>query len=198
MIEIIDPITFWSGLALLLGGWMLYWMTLTLTGAVLFGVGSLLAASLITSMMELEPTVRLGIQVGAALIGAIAGAFVFRMVHKIAFFSLGAAVGLVVMLGLVAHGRSAGWEWADERNMVAIAVPVGAVVMGLISMSMDSVVIAVASSIIGGILVMEGLGWPYQGLPILAIVPIGLAVQLGLTGGRRAKRKASNDDEDDD
>jgi hypothetical protein len=198
MIEIVDPITFWSGLALLLGGWILYWMTLTLTGAVLFGVGSLLAASLITSILELEPTVRVGIQIGAALIGAIAGAFVFRMVHKIAFFSLGAAVGLVVMLGLVAHGRSIGWEWTDERNMVAIAVPVGAVVMGLISMSMDSVVIAIASAVIGGILVMEGLGWPYDGLPILAIVPIGLAVQLGLTGGRRAKRKASDEDEDDD
>lgn len=197
MIELVDPITFWSGLALLLGGWMLYWMTLTLSGAVLFGVGSLLAASLITSMMEVEPSVRLGIQVGAALIGALTGAFIFRAVHKFAFFALGAAVGSVAMLGIVAHGREVGWEWAATPAAVAIAVPVGAVVLGLISMAIDSVVIAIASSIIGGFLVMEGLGWPYGGLPILAIIPVGLAVQLGLTGGRRAKKKAQQDDDED-
>jgi len=198
MIEVTDPMTLWAGLALLLGGWILYWMTLTLTGAVLFGVGSMLAASLLTSILEIDEGVRMGIQVGAALVGALAGAFVFRLVHKIAFFTLGTAVGLVAMLGLVALGRGLDWDWAESRNVVALVVPVGTVITGLIAMAMDSVVIAAASSIIGSLLVMEGLGWPYDGLPVLGLIPLGLVVQLWLTDAKRSKRKSSDADDEDD
>lgn len=190
---IVDHVPFWSGLALLLMGWALYWIAVTSAGALLFGLTGLAVATLAVNLAGSEGNIRLGIQIGSLLAGGFIGAFLFRFLSRFAFFCVGALIGAAGTCAVIAHMN----QTDDGTTIKVLPTLIGGAVGGVLFAVLDDIILAAASSVIGGILLMMGLGWPMDGLPILAIVPAGFLFQVGLSRGKKNRDKRDSRDEDD-
>lgn len=175
------------GAALLLAGWLLYWIAIQLAGGVLVGAGFLFLADGIAALGDVEPAVVPWLRGGAFVVGFLAGVWLFRFLETLLFFIIGAVAGGAAVVKAFALGREEGLDWAMNDAAFAFGVPGGGALCGMLAIWLRKALIAVASAGLGTLFVMHAADWPYQGLPLLALFPIGAAVQLGLTKRRRAE-----------
>lgn len=169
-----------AGVALLLVGWLLYRMVLAGAGLVLGGAAGAGAGNLIANMMEIEGAWALLAMGCCAVLGAVVGVVLFRTLHLVAFFLFGAAIGgwiwVEVYFQLGEHGVVESFDWF----MFLLWLSVSCVSAGLVFAAFNQHVIAIASALIGSVLVVGGLGWPWYGTPAVPIFLAGLWIQLKL------------------
>ncbi len=193
-----DPLLFWPGLALLLLGWVLYWVALSTAMGVLCSFVAFTVAALATWLVDVQdPAHRIAILGGAAVLGMVAGVMLFRLMHRFAFLLVGACCGVAAGVALLEHLRGgSGGAWVHEA-WAGLALGGGGALAGAALLSaLDKYVVASISSVAGGVLVMMGTGWPFGGWPLVVLIPAGIAFQAGM--GARSKRDARGDDEDED
>ena len=187
-----------AGASFLLAGWTLYWLSLNAVGAVLGGGFGLVIAELAIPLAEVSDDAALGIRIGGIVIGLVAGIFIARSFHKVAFFAAGTLLGGIAWYVAIVRLRDAGLapEWAESSLALAVGTPVAAVVCGLLAMLADRLVIAMATAVAGAVLVMIGVNWQWGTWPVVPLAIVGFLIQASLTSKRRKKDKAEKDDED--
>lgn len=194
-----DPVLLALGAALLLFGWVLYRAALVLVGAVLLGTAGVLAGAAIASLTGAQGDQLLAWQAGGGVAGAVAGVLLLLFLHKAVFFAAGFAAALAAFLAVFDQGRAQGLEWAQNDLLFSFGAPAAAVLGGLLAAALDRYVITFASAVVGALLVMEGLDWPYGGLPALALAPVGALWQLSVARPwKKRKRARDRDDEEDE
>lgn len=185
------PLLVFGGV-LLAFGWVLYRAVLTIAGGVLGAAIGLGIASLLVSMLNIGDTAGIIIQVAGGAVGLIAGVFLFRALHKLAFFITGVVLGgwgAANVLFLLQENNSL---QIAELTIISIIAGV-ALLGGLLLMALSKYVIAIASAGAGTLLMMQALDWPHGGLIALPLFIIGLVAQLKLARFISAR----HDDEDE-
>ncbi len=195
---IVDPLLFWPGLALLLLGWVLYWVALSTAMGVLCGGMAFAVGALATWLAGIdEPLHRAAILGGSALGGAFAGVMLFRLLHRFTFLVLGGVAGLAGGIAALEHLRATSEAAWPHEPWAGLALGGGGLLAGaLILSALDRYVVAAVSSVVGGVLVMMGTGWPWGGWPLLLMVPAGIAFQASIGAGAR-RRKEEGDEEEE-
>ncbi len=165
-----------GGLLLLFGS-LLYRVMLTLAGAVLGGAAGLGLGVLLENAFGVSGGGALALQAGGAVAGIIAGVAAFRLANAMGFFLFGAALGgwaFVEVFGLVNSERLG----TDPDLVFAFGLPITAIICGLVMAALNKYMIALASALVGTLLVMAGLDWPLGGWPAPLLFVVGLAIQM--------------------
>jgi hypothetical protein len=189
-----DPLMLAAGAALLLFGWALYRAALVMVGGVLLGAAGVLAGASIGPVTGATGDEVLAWQIGGGMIGAGIGILLLLCLHKAVFFAAGFAAALAAFLAVFGQGRAQGLEWAQNDVLFYFGAPAAGVLGGLLAAALDRYVITFASAMVGALLVMEGLGWPYGGLPALGLAPLGALWQLSVARPwKKRKRRRPRD-----
>jgi hypothetical protein len=189
----VDLIPLTAGILFLLAGWLLYWLSLNAAGCIIGGGIGLLGAEALLTVLDLREPWGLVIQAGATVLGAIIGALIARFLHRTAFFIIGAAAGcLAWYFSVNALRRDDLAAWAENDAIFAFGVPAGGVICGIIAVISDRYLIALASSVLGAVLVMIGVQWQWGVWPVIPLALAGFLIQIGLTS-----RKKKRQDEDE-
>ena len=168
-------------------GWVLYRMALVVAGGVLgaaAGLGVALGTVMVFGLADTHATVALA---AGGILGAIAGYLLFQMLHALAFFLSGAVLGGVAYFHIITLLEQH-VVFHNPGLMMTIGIPASAVVCGLLTWWLSRYFIATASALLGTILILSSLGWPYSGLPALAVFPLGMMIQLRFGRGRHHGR----------
>ncbi len=189
----------WIGLIVgsifLIGGWLLYWLSIHLYGAVIIGGAGFMLADFIGSKMGLEDTQLLIAQISGGAIGALLGVVISNLMHYVAFFVFGCIVGASVFYTIVSAGRADyAAEWARSDAFFAFGIPIAGVLMGALSVFFSRFVITITTATIGATLIMASLNWPLGGLGIPLLALAGGIVQYAIA---KPFRKEDEEDEED-
>lgn len=181
---------------LLVAGWLLYWMSLNVTGALLFGATGLLLGEGLSRLMGLEGAATVAMMAGGALLGAISGAILARLIHALLFFFTGAGVGAAVFFSVVTALRAAhpSDQWFASDEFFAFGLPISGVLTGILFVVLSSWVVILATSLLGATLISAGLDWPLDGLLIPPLALAGIVLQAFLS---KSKREKVEEDEDE-
>lgn len=186
------------GAVFLLAGWTLYWLSLNVAGAVIGGGMALLVAELLLPLAHLSDDEMLGVRIGAVVVGLLAGIFIARTFHRIAFFAAGTLLGGIAWYVAIMRLRAAGMapEWAEDPVALLAGTPIAAGVAGLLAVLADRLVIALATAVVGSVLLMIGVDWQWGSWPAVPLALLGFLVQVGATSKRR-KKKDEEEEEDE-
>lgn len=180
------------GLGLLFFGWVLYHSALNISGAVFGGAIGLGISGTVLMYMDMSPGAEIVLLAVLVVVGCVAGYLLFHMMEAVAFFILGGALcgwGLVEfsppLQGLTGFS-------GDPDLFTVAAGCLGVILGGLLFVFLRQFMIALASAGIGTVLVLSALDWPWDGLPVLVLFPLGAFIQLW----PRKKLDKSKDDDD--
>lgn len=163
------------GLGLCLFGWLFYWGGIHVLGAVLGAALGVALGWLVVRAGELGAGVETVLAIGGAL-GAIAGVFLIRQLHRGFFLIVGALAGLVLGLQAVVLLREAGHAFNGIKPLGAIiGIGGGAVLFLLLSRH----IIILITSFIGALLTAGAYAVSEPFLVFLASLFGGLIVQTG-------------------
>lgn len=180
-----------GGAALLLFGWYLYWISIHVAGAAIFGGISLLLATSLAGGREWSSDAVLALQAGTAGIGAIAGVVIVRQAHRMIFFLWGAlATGVLLFLSLQwARGNVEALPgWLGGELALAFLPPLGGLVGGFLLLRFDRVMLAACTALLGSLLACEGLRWGTGAIPVLPLAAAGFTFQMVLGKIRKGRR----------
>ncbi len=190
-VEVLLTIT---GVALCLGGWVIFHLGTRLIGLSIglgfgFGFGYLLALAL-----QLEGDIASLVQAACALLGGFGGLLLIKAVTTFAFGATGFLFGaLLGRLGGELWLQSQGTEFAFTQETVLIILG-GAVAMGLLAVWLKRMIIVVVTSFMGATFLVAGIPWLGEREPasVLGVFLVAVAWQL-LFAGRlfsRSRRPA--------
>jgi len=179
------------GILLLLFGSFLVRGALSVVGAVLGAALGLGAGHGIAQVVEADTFVALGLHIGGIVLGGIVGVLLFRFVETVAFFLIGAGLAVWVLLGISPNLEQ--WGVTEPDFVMAVGIPILAVVMGILMVVLKTLVLGAATAAIGSLLIMNAFGWPWMGLPAIGLFALGLVVQWKLFGKRPARRDGNGE-----
>ncbi|NQU42493.1 DUF4203 domain-containing protein [bacterium] len=183
---ILSQIAWWPdvvlGVLLCVAGWTLYWVGLSIAGAVIGGILGVAAGWLILTFTKIEPTQAYWILALGLVLGGILGVFLIRKLHRLFFFVLGACIGLA--LGWNGADALMNWNWLgsdlDPVYWRIIFGVLGAALGGFLMVIGSRVVVIAITALAGSILVALAVPDP---LALLLVIPLALGsfvFQLGL------------------
>lgn len=178
-----------AGIALVVAGRFMVRSALALASSVLCLAIVLGAATLAVSVFKLAPAVGWIVLGVSALIGVVAGLWIARMAERTAFAIIGAAAGGWLAVNAVLLLRANHVVWIQAPFDYAVAVPVLAVLGGGLFLWGRRWLLGATTVVLGTLLIMNALHWPWHGLPAAAILIAGLWWQNG--GRRRGARSRS-------
>ena len=181
------------GVVFLLCGWLLYWTSIQISGALIFGgVGVVLAEVAIDLNPDLSELVILILRVGSLAIGVVLGILAARQVHRVAFFIIGWLVGAVGYFKLMRE-ISKDFSWADNDLLIGFGTPVAGLLLGFIVVRFDRWMIALGSSIVGALLIAGALEDVIPAWATPAIAAVGFGIQFVIVSKLRSEpdRKSS-------
>lgn len=181
------------GAALLLFGWMLWRAIVSIAGAVIGGAAGVGLGWIVAQGAHLDGTASFVAQGIGALVGAALGVAAFRFANAFSFFLLGAALGAAMFWEAFPAIEASGRLSVDPDLVLALGLPISAVVAGAVLASLHRYAVLLASAFVGTLLVMSALDWPLGGWPAPFVFLAGLAVQFAA-----ARRRRRDDDRDED
>ncbi|MCC6546764.1 DUF4203 domain-containing protein [Candidatus Sumerlaeota bacterium] len=198
--ENVDVVLVIAGAVFLLAGWLLYWVSLNIAGGMIGGGVSLVLCELMLQLTEdLTPLQQNLIRGGGFLLGLIVGVLLVRWLHRLAFFVAGSLLGGAAFFLIVSAFRELDAEWAQGDALLAFGTAIAGAVAGAVCVASAKFIIALCTAAIGAVLIMQGIGWPWHGLPVVPIALAGFAFQLGLAKPwRRALGGKKYDPAEDD
>lgn len=176
-LKYIDPVPFAAGLTFLLLGWILYWASVNMLGALLVaGLGLVVAELAMLAVPDLAPVAVMAVRVLAFALGAVAGILIAQLVHRLAFFALGFLLGAVGFFrGVFVFGEYLGQE---NDLLLAFGTPVAGLVLGVLAVAWDRWLSIIATSLLGALLLTSGLhDWRAH-----LVLPIATAAGIVIQG----------------
>lgn len=181
-----------AGMLLLCFGWLLYRAALTLSGALLGGLAGFGLGAVLPLAFGAEAEHQRLVELLLAAAGALAGALLFRWLHKWVFFLGGAGVGAWVAVVAIERLREVGEPVAYHPAVFFAGPAVVGLLAGIAAAVHSAAVVVVASCAGGSIMAMEALGWPGGGWAGAALFAVGLAAQAAIL-----RRRADRDEDDE-
>lgn len=173
------------GAALAFFGWILYWLSLNVTGAAAGGtIGFALGGG--AAFLFKHPDLFVPFALIAGVAGIVAGIFLIRKIHLAIFFIAGASLGILagdpLYRALADAGvipRAVAWE----LGLKAAAGLLG----GVITAATHRYAVSVLTAAVGTVLLMAS--WRFQNalLSAATIFPIALSFQVIIIHGRFRK-----------
>jgi hypothetical protein len=185
----VEPLPLVAGLLFLFAGWLLYWASVNVSGAlVVGGMGFVVAEGVLHYLPQATPLQANMLRIGSVVAGLVLGVVIGRQIHRLAFFCLGwllGAVGYFKLMGVLARD----FDWAKSDLIVAFGTPVMGLIVGFLAVQFDRLLIAAAASVVGALLIEAGLReqLPFWAAPAIAL--FGFVTQMALTRKRRAKKE---------
>ncbi len=196
--ESIDYLPLAAGVLFLLGGWLLYWVSLNVVGAVLAAGLALSVAEFFIGLTELTETQTIVIRATSLVLGSIAGVLLFRFLHRAAFFLMGAAASasgtLALMNALPADTEPEWLLWGVTQSGAAL---LAAGIGGALTVKLSRYVLIAMTSCAGAYLIVVGVNWPQDLIRIVPIAIVGMVLQAGLVKPWRRRAKYEDEDEDE-
>ncbi len=186
------------GLLLCLMGWMVYWVGLHLTGAMVGAAAGVVVAYAVGILVKLTPESLYWVLPLGGVVGFFVGLLLIRGLHRFFFFLSGAAIGLAV-------GQQT-YEWAFENTTWAELHPVtwqmvfditGSLLGGLILLRASKWVVAALTSAGGALLAALAVE---DALALYGVIPLAVASffwQVGLLRTFDGNRRVEYDEEED-
>lgn len=167
------------GIILALFGWVLYWGGLTITGA-LFG-GSLAGAIcvLVQFFAEFDEKTFLILFIVLFAIGAFAGIFVFKQIHRALFFVFGALLGVILSNPIAELLKKHELYTFEGDAAIVIFKAAAAIVFGIIIILASKYIISIITSVFGTFLILKGVNFKYAEFIALPILIISISAQTG-------------------
>lgn len=185
------------GAAMCAAGWLLYWCSLQFIGAVLLGAGGLLAGDALAQLFDLAGVERGLVAYGLAFLGVLLGMGMARLVHRLAIFLLGWALGAAFFFWLVAPIRGdTAWDWMSSDAFLAFGTPIFGLLTGLLAIALERYIVILATSLLGAALVAHGMEWPPTDWRFPALMVAGIVIQTIVS--RPWKKRPRRDDPDED
>lgn len=185
----IKTIPFLIGVSFAFLGWILYWVGLNVTGALLGGsVG--VAASLLAVWIFAQPVLRFPLVLIFGFTGMILGVFLIRRVHRIVFFLVGLIIGLllgdslrngVVFLGLTPQVKT---------ELVVLSRVMGGIAGGILVCYFNRFIVSFLTAFCGSLIMMTS--WDLRGglIPFFPVFSLALFFQLIILRSRRNKNNS--------
>ncbi len=180
------------GVALLLFGGLLYWISIHAAGAGIVGGGCLLIVVLVADAEEWTGGGALAAKAGATLVGTAVGIFLVRQVHRVLFFLFGAlTAGLLVFLGLqwLRTNVEELPGWLEGDLVLALVPPLAGLAGGVLLLAANRLVIAGSTALLGAVLASQALGMGTGAIPVVPIAASGFVFQMVLGKIRRERRR---------
>jgi len=166
-------------------GWGLYRLSLKVSGVVLgVIVGVLIGMFIITSRPSLQDYSVIIFPLSVLILGII-GQIFMKKLNMVAMFVIGAAVMIVVgerfldsyLMGLIDRFMSTG---SKQFERIVLHIILG-ILGGILAVILQKYIFILATSIIGSLIVYNGLGLKEESLTVFTIILIlGIASQVGL------------------
>ena len=166
-------------------GWGLYRLSLKVSGVVLgVIVGVLIGMFIITSRPSLQDYSVIIFPLSVLILGII-GQIFMKKLNMVAMFVIGAAVMIVVgerfldsyLMGLIDRFMSTG---SKQFERIVLHIILG-ILGGILAVILQKYIFILATSIIGSLIVYNGLGLKEESLTVFTIILIlGIASQIGL------------------
>lgn len=194
-----ETLSLLAGVALVIAGRWIVRAALGL-GAVLVCLAVLLGiATLVVRQAGWEATTGWIVQAIAAVLAVVAGLWIARQTERVAFAILGSVAGGWLAFHGVQLLRAHEVAWIDAPFDLAIAVPVAMALGAGLFVWGRHWLLGATTVVLGTVLILEALRWPWMGLPGVPIAAAGLWWQNARPGrGRRVARRARAEDDDDD
>jgi hypothetical protein len=174
-----QPLPLVIGLALCCFGWTLYWAGVKLSGAVigaLFGGSGGLGIALIFSM---EPYA-VWLILGGAIIGMLLGIFLFKRLHVIFFFFIGACLGVLGGEFLTRYLVQQHVETFQSLGARVLLKTVSGLVTAIIVARLSRYAIITITALVGTLFILSSWDYYHIRLLFLPIFLTSLALQTGL------------------
>jgi len=166
-------------------GWGLYRLSLKVSGVVLgVIIGVLIGMFIITSRPSLQDYSVIIFPLSVLILGII-GQIFMKKLNMVAMFVIGAAVMIVVgerfldsyLMGLIDRFMSTG---SKQFERIVLHIILG-ILGGILAVILQKYIFILATSIIGSLIVYNGLGLKEESLTVFTIILIlGIASQVGL------------------
>jgi len=166
-------------------GWGLYRLSLKVSGVVLgVIIGVLIGMFIITSRPSLQDYSVIIFPLAVLILGII-GQIFMKKLNMVAMFVIGAAVMIVVgerfldsyLMGLIDRFMSTG---SKQFERIVLHIILG-ILGGILAVILQKYIFILATSIIGSLIVYNGLGLKEESLTVFTIILIlGIASQVGL------------------
>lgn len=185
----IDPVPLGVGIVFLLLGWVLYWGSVNLLGAlVVGGLGLVITEGIGMLLPDLEPLHLVLLRGGGVIAGVMLGLFVAKLVHRVAFFVFGWLLGATFFFkGLLALGGQLDWDANDL--LLAIGTPLAGLVLGFLAVWLDRWLSIIATSLLGALLVSSGVNDWNAIILIPALCAVGILLQGMICTWGEGKKK---------
>jgi hypothetical protein len=179
------PLTFPQPLALLIGlalccfGWTLYWAGIKLSGAViglLFGASGSLGVALIFALEEYAVWMILC----GAVIGMLLGIFLFKRLHVIFFFFVGACLGILGGEFLTRYLVQQQVETFQSLGAQILLKAVTGLLTAIIVARLSRYAIITITALVGTLFILSSWDYHHVQLLFLPIFLTSLALQTGL------------------
>lgn len=164
-----------GGALLLLLGRKLFWLSVAVIGFVL---GAELAAQFLPHQSE---TVKLAVEIGVGLLGALLAIYVQELAIGIAGFFLGGELGLLLCRAVAFYNPHYWW----------LAFLVGGVVGAIVSVSFFDWGLIILSSLAGAHLIVDAIHTTHviKIAGFVALVMVGIICQASILGKRKPARE---------
>lgn len=192
-IVVSDPIILIIGIAFLLAGWLLYWVSLHVAGGII-GVGiGLTLGSMIAAEFEMELWIQYLIMAVSALLAAVLLIFILKIFHHAFFFSVGALLGAGIGLAMARQLIGMGYFAATSPDIVhVLSAAFMGVLFGIIFFFAQTTLIILSTATVGSLLIMDAMAWSLGALAFPVMLVCGVAFQFLMSGKKRIE------DEDDE
>lgn len=186
-----------AGVALVIAGRWIVRAALSL-GAVLVCLAVTLGvATLVAREAGWEPTTGWIVQGVAAVVAVLAGLWIARQTERVAFAILGSVAGGWLAYHGVHLLRDHEVAWLDPPFDYAIAVPVMMALGAGLFVWGRHWLLGATTVVLGTVLILEALRWPWMGLPGVPIAAVGLWWQNARPQRGRRRLRREDDDEDE-
>jgi len=191
--EGVDWVPVIAGAVLLLGGFLLYFLSLWMAGGIIAGAIGFLIGQGTGRLLQWEPGPVLFLSLALAGLGLLIGAATAHFLHKVAFFTLGFLAGAAAFFSVGPALLAALGMEGDQAFYLAVGVPLAGLAVGILATLLDKFLLALATSLVGAGLIMEGVDWRWGVLPYIPLVVLGLAFQFGLARSRKAQERTEDE-----
>ncbi len=151
-----------AGLALALGGWMLYWGGVIALGGLLGASLGSGAGLLIAKIAGWSGGSQAAAVLAAAVVGAAAGVFFLRLAHYLLFFLCGVVVGSLAAHYALHYFQSFDYEFVRSAAGEILIRALGALAGGAALVWLNRYIVIILSSTLGTLLLV--LAWPAPAL----------------------------------
>lgn len=169
------------GLALGLGGWLLYWAGLPLIGGVIGACGGASLGYVGSAAIEGGPEWLPTACIGAGLVlGAILGVYLMRALQIYFFFAVGAILGGSAAFHMIQHGAMSQYIGGMGSVGSYVTICFFALVAGLLLVKLRRFIVAFVCSVFGASFFTMALQPEWRGIGLPVSFVVFLAVQIGL------------------